>query len=96
MAVVQGVMVALPPPKGYVVDFEHPQRQGVPDAYWVAGVGMFLSLVFMAQRIYTKVFLSGGLRVDDGMLMARCDPFWDGVAKKKKDEHREAKSKLLV
>lgn len=65
MALVNGVEVLLPPPEGYVVDFENPTRTAVPLAYWVAGVGIFLSLLFMGQRLYTKLFLMRTIQVED-------------------------------
>lgn len=69
MPVVNGVVTVMPAPEGYVIDFDHPQRQGVPEAYWIAGVGGFFAILFMAQRLYTKVFLTGGLMLDDGKNM---------------------------
>ncbi|KAL0938517.1 uncharacterized protein CTRU02_205127 [Colletotrichum truncatum] len=57
------------PPDGYVVDFNNPQREAVPEAFWVAGVGAFLSLLLMAQRLYTKAFLVGRLQWDDAFLI---------------------------
>lgn len=68
MPVINGVVTVLPAPEGYVVDFDNPQRAGVPEAYWVAGVGTFFSVLFMGQRLYTKIFLATGLKLDDGML----------------------------
>ncbi|TQN64198.1 Satratoxin biosynthesis SC1 cluster protein 4 [Colletotrichum shisoi] len=67
MPVVNGVVTVLPPPDGYVVDFENPQRQAVPQVYYVAGSGTFLGLLLMAQRLYTKAFLVGRLQWDDDM-----------------------------
>jgi hypothetical protein len=69
MPVVDGVVTVMEAPEGYVVDFDNPQRRALPLAYWVAGVGTFLSVLFMAQRLYTKMFLTGGLKLDDGMSM---------------------------
>lgn len=66
MPVVNGVVTVLPPPEGYVVNFDNPQRQAVPEAYYVAGFGTLLSLLLMAQRLYTKAFLIGRLQWDDG------------------------------
>ncbi|KAG7418086.1 Satratoxin biosynthesis SC1 cluster protein 4 [Fusarium oxysporum f. sp. rapae] len=51
-AVVNGVPVAIPPPEGYKVDFDNPQRNSVTEAYWLYGVGNFLTVLFIAQRIY--------------------------------------------
>lgn len=65
MTTIDGVMVLIPPPEGYVVDFDNPLRQGVPDAYLVAGFGLAISFLFFMQRMYVKIFLTGGLQVDD-------------------------------
>ncbi|RSM19222.1 hypothetical protein CDV31_001898 [Fusarium ambrosium] len=51
MPMVQGVPTVLEPPKDYVVDFENPRRQGVPEAYYVSGFGMALSFLFIAEII---------------------------------------------
>ncbi|WQF84422.1 hypothetical protein CDEST_09436 [Colletotrichum destructivum] len=69
MPVVNGVITVLQPPDGYVVDFDNPQRQAVPEVYYVAGFGTFLSLLLMAQRLYTKAFLVGRLQWDDVCLL---------------------------
>ncbi|KAF9873915.1 integral membrane protein [Colletotrichum karsti] len=67
MPVIKGILTVLPAPEGYAVDFANPQRQAVPDAFYVAGIGSVLSLLLMAQRLYTKAFLVGKLQVDDDM-----------------------------
>lgn len=72
MPVANGVETVLAAPEGYVVDFDHPQRQGVPQAYYVAGFGTAISLLFFAQRLYVKVCLAGGLLVDDCELNSLC------------------------
>jgi hypothetical protein len=72
LTVIDGVTVLLPPPEGYVVNFAHPQRQADVATYWVAGVENVLAILFLAQRLYTKMFLSGGLGVDDGEFFPRC------------------------
>ncbi|KAL2883226.1 hypothetical protein SGCOL_001417 [Colletotrichum sp. CLE4] len=69
MPVVNGVITALPPPEGYVVNFDDPHRQAVPEAYYVAGFGTLLSILLMAQRLYTKAFLIGRLQWDDVFLL---------------------------
>jgi hypothetical protein len=56
----------LPAPEGYVIDFDNPQRQAVPHAYWIAGAGGVLTVLMMAQRLYTKIFLIGKFQMDDG------------------------------
>lgn len=65
--VVEGVRTYLPAPDGYVVDFENPQQQFHVTLYSVVGVGNLLALLFMSQRIYTKLALSRGLQLEDGM-----------------------------
>jgi hypothetical protein len=66
MPLVDGVVTVLPPPKGYVVDFDNPQRQSVAATYWVVGVGNVLSLFFLLQRLYVKVFVRKAFKLDDG------------------------------
>ncbi|KAM5346656.1 hypothetical protein ACJ41O_009661 [Fusarium nematophilum] len=65
--VVNGTTVVMPPPDGYEVDFENPQRQAVHEAYYVAGFGMAMSFLFISQRLYVKFFLTGGVQIDDNM-----------------------------
>ncbi|CAM1501952.1 Fc.00g039360.m01.CDS01 [Cosmosporella sp. VM-42] len=69
MPVVDGIATLLPAPEGYVIDFNNPQRQGVPDAYYVAAFGTALSVILMGQRLYVKLVLSGGLQIDDVFLL---------------------------
>ncbi|KAK8075885.1 hypothetical protein PG997_010548 [Apiospora hydei] len=63
--VVDGVHVLLPPPEGYAVDLANPQRNGEAGIYWCYAIGSALALVFLAQRLCTRVFFSGGLQLDD-------------------------------
>lgn len=65
MPVVNGVPVLLPPPDGYVVDFDNPQRRSVKASYIVASIGMVISTFFMLQRLYVKSVLRNNLGVDD-------------------------------
>ncbi|CAG1986809.1 unnamed protein product [Fusarium graminearum] len=69
MTTIDRVMVLFPPPEGYVVNFDNPARQGVPDAYLVAGFGLAISFLFFMQRMYVKIFLTGGLQLDDYLLI---------------------------
>ncbi|KAF7554020.1 hypothetical protein G7Z17_g3227 [Cylindrodendrum hubeiense] len=75
MPMTNGVVTVLAAPEGYVVDFDHPQRQGVPQAYYVAGFGSAISLLFFAQRLYVKVCLAGGILVDDVLLIVSWDMY---------------------
>lgn len=67
MSVINGIRVAIPPPEGYVVDFDHPERQSVNASYTIASVGIALSTFFMCQRLYVKTALRNSLGVDDCM-----------------------------
>lgn len=64
---INGTQVLQLPPEGYVVDFDNPQQQKVLEHYLVFGIGGPLAFIALIQRYYTKVFLSKGLKVDDGM-----------------------------
>lgn len=69
---VDGVPVVMPPPPGYVVDFDHPQRNSVVAAYVLFGVGNFLCLLFIMQRAYVKLVLQRRVQIEDGMSMYMC------------------------
>ncbi|KAK4664828.1 uncharacterized protein QC763_508010 [Podospora pseudopauciseta] len=66
---VNGVPVIMPPPEGYVVDFENPARNSVTEAYWLFGVGNFLALLFMMQHLYTKAFIRRRFQIEDASLI---------------------------
>lgn len=66
MSLVNGVSVAIPPPEGYAVDFDGPQRNSVETAYAVASVGIILAAAFVAQRLYVKAFIRNKMGIDDG------------------------------
>ncbi|RYP40513.1 hypothetical protein DL767_001642 [Monosporascus sp. MG133] len=51
MSVVNGVTVVMPPPEGYVVDFDNPQRQYVQQYHGVYIGGMTAMLFFVAQNL---------------------------------------------
>ncbi|KAM0331306.1 hypothetical protein ACHAQA_002976 [Verticillium albo-atrum] len=63
-----GVQTIVPPPEGYVVDFEHPQQQKVLEHYLIFGILGPLAFVALLQRYYTKIFLSKGLQMDDAFM----------------------------
>lgn len=69
MAITDGVVTPLPAPIGYDVDFDHPQQQGVPTAYWVVGVGNVLAVAFLSQRIFTKLRITHNFGLDDTCLL---------------------------
>ncbi|KAL6356004.1 hypothetical protein LRP88_09589 [Fusarium phalaenopsidis] len=69
MSVVDGVLVAIPPPEGYVVDFDNPQRTSVEATYVICGIGMALALFFLFQRLYVKMFVRNNFGIDDVLLI---------------------------
>lgn len=60
-----------PAPEGYVVDFDNPQRRADVATYWCFGIGVALSIVFTAQRVYVKLGLGTGWTLDD------CELYFD-------------------
>lgn len=60
---VHGVTVAVAPPDGYDVDFEHPKRGHEIESYVVSGLGMAIAALFFLQFLYVKL---GLLRKADG------------------------------
>lgn len=68
MVNINGTEVLIPPPDGYIVDFENPQQQFVIRSYTVAAVEMTLALLFLIQRLYTKVALMKAFQFEDGKL----------------------------
>ncbi|KAF9882082.1 integral membrane protein [Colletotrichum karsti] len=64
--VTNGTITLIPPPDGYVVDFDHPQRQSVLEHYLVFGILGPLALICLIQRLYTKFAFSDGPKIDDG------------------------------
>lgn len=39
-------------------------------AYWIYGVGLFLSTIFFLQRVYTKCRIVGNFSAEDWILLA--------------------------
>lgn len=68
---VDGTPVLLPPPPGYIVDLANPQRNGDVGIYWCYAIGSLLALVFLAQRLYTRIVFDGGFQLDDGETKTR-------------------------
>ncbi|KAH9887437.1 hypothetical protein F4778DRAFT_426695 [Xylariomycetidae sp. FL2044] len=68
LPVTNGVVTLLPPPEGYIVNFENPQQQKAIDHYVTFGVGGTLATLALVQRFYTKIHLSNGLQIDDGFM----------------------------
>ncbi|KAK0713191.1 hypothetical protein B0T26DRAFT_742013 [Lasiosphaeria miniovina] len=68
-AIVNGVPVAIAPPEGYVVDFDHPQQNSLIQAYWLFSVGNFLTFLFMSQRVYVKLIIQRRVQIEDGKML---------------------------
>lgn len=66
MTDVNGTLVAVPPPPGYVVDFKNPERQLQTQVYTVIVVENILALAFLMQRLYTRIHLMRLFQVEDG------------------------------
>ncbi|RDI88115.1 hypothetical protein Vi05172_g1899 [Venturia inaequalis] len=55
----------IPPPDGYVVDFANPQRRLVTQTYILFALENVLALMFLIQRLYTKIRLMKQFQIDD-------------------------------
>ncbi|KAL1594363.1 hypothetical protein SLS60_010123 [Paraconiothyrium brasiliense] len=55
----------VPPPTGYVVDLENPQRRGEAVITWVGIVGMVIATTLLLIRVYTKLVVVKKLASDD-------------------------------
>lgn len=67
--ITDGVRTALPKPDGYVVDFDNPQVNMMTANLSLAAVGMLLSSLFLAQRIYVKIKVHRAIGIDDCTLL---------------------------
>lgn len=65
LAITDGVATLIPAPEGYKVDFDNPKRNGDITCYCVTGVGSFIALLFLAQRLYVRGVLRKRLKIDD-------------------------------
>jgi hypothetical protein len=65
LSMTKGVLTLMPPPDGYDVDFDNPQRNGDVTCYCLTAVGAFLALLFLGQRLYVKAVLRKHLGIDD-------------------------------
>lgn len=72
--VTHGAITITSPPVGYEVDFEHPKQQKVLEHYLIFGIMGSLAVCALLQRLYTKMFLSRGLKIDDGMFFNHLRP----------------------
>jgi hypothetical protein len=61
--IVDGVTVAIPPPEGYAVNFDHPLQRHAIESYVISGIGTALAFLFFSQYLYVKLWV---LRKPDG------------------------------
>lgn len=73
--VVHGVTVAVAPPDGHHVDFEHPERRHEIESYVVSGLGMEIAALFFSQFMYVKLGLLWKADGETGMCPLHA--FWD-------------------
>lgn len=64
-----GLVVLVAPPDGFVPNFENPTRQYVYELYIVSGVLSGITLLFMAQRLFTNLWIQRKVVVEDGLLL---------------------------
>ncbi|CAO2653666.1 Nn.00g030770.m01.CDS01 [Neocucurbitaria sp. VM-36] len=65
MSNVNGTITMLPPPEGYVVDFANPRRRLVTETYVLFILENILAIIFLVQRLYTKIRLMRVFQIDD-------------------------------
>ncbi|KAF2679191.1 hypothetical protein K458DRAFT_280879, partial [Lentithecium fluviatile CBS 122367] len=65
LSMTKGVLTIIPAPEGYDVDFDNPKRNGDVTCYCLTGLGGFLALLFLGQRLYVKAVLRKRLTIDD-------------------------------
>ncbi|WXC46438.1 hypothetical protein QX201_006137 [Fusarium graminearum] len=77
--VTNGVTTFLPPPEGYVVDFDNPQKQDAIEHYLVFAILGPIAFLFLVQRLYTKYFILGSWKIDDGSISigGLCHHAWE-------------------
>ncbi|KAI1032475.1 hypothetical protein LB503_012687 [Fusarium chuoi] len=66
--VTNGVITFLPPPEGYVVDFDNPQQQDALKHFFIFGILGSLAILCLLQRLYVKYYISRGLKIDDVLI----------------------------
>jgi len=95
MSNVNGTMTMIPPPEGYVVDFANPARRLTTETYTVFIAENIIAIIFLAQRLYTKIRLMKQFQIDDGtdpdsdkwqlgemlMQISLCDPRVDALSR---------------
>ncbi|KAJ4128544.1 hypothetical protein NW765_012930 [Fusarium oxysporum] len=66
--VTNGVITFLPPPEGYVVDFNNPQQQDALKHFLIFGILGSLAIFCLLQRLYVKYYITRGLKIDDVLI----------------------------
>ncbi|KAK8062947.1 hypothetical protein PG997_015044 [Apiospora hydei] len=66
---VNGTITVMPPPPGYVVNFADPPQEGAMVMWTVCIVENILAVLFLAQRLYTKIFIVGKFQAEDGTVI---------------------------
>lgn len=68
--IVNGIEVAVPPPEGYVVDFDNPEIDvaNVNATIILFAIEYTIASVFFGQRMYTNAVLLRSMKVDDCQL----------------------------
>lgn len=64
--VTNGIITFIEPPEGYNVDFQHPKQQKAIEHYLIFGIMGSIAFIALSQRLYTKICLSTGVKIDDG------------------------------
>ncbi|KAI1014552.1 hypothetical protein LB504_012112 [Fusarium proliferatum] len=77
--VTNGVITFLPPPEGYVVDFDNPQQQDALKHFFIFGILGSLAILCLLQRLYVKYYITRGLKIDDGSISigGLCHHAWE-------------------
>lgn len=57
---------AATPPPGYTQNFDNPETKHTTAGIVISIVGMVITTLFLALRVYTKAFLAHIFGVDDG------------------------------
>ncbi|KAF5658961.1 monocarboxylate transporter [Fusarium denticulatum] len=66
--ITNGVITFLPPPEGYVVDFDNPQQQDALKHFLIFGILGSLAILCLLQRLYVKYYITRGLKIDDVLI----------------------------
>jgi FtsH-binding integral membrane protein len=72
MSITNGVLTLIPPPEGYEVDFDNPQRKEttIRQIYWTFGSGLLIAFAFLSQSIYVKLFIRKKFDIELGLILS--------------------------